>query len=204
MRRSNDPILTGIARGFRDLSPFPAPWPEYYLDQFEKLLPIEYKGISRINNSNTWRVRLHIGGKALAIAFGPENRLCDLCRYRDMVEMRLWKYRAGRPGITENDLIFSPDDISGDLKDFEESAPFVLNLIDRLENHLIDNGTIRITEAGDPANRRESKSASVKNDIFAGILEIERQIEQVSRRVERMEIALNRFLERQEQQTKPT
>lgn len=193
-RLPKDPILNMLANELRDIKMEQADdLVSMTKERFRELAKggeYPFRLVYTMPNFKTWSVRLYLGGGTHYIGYTED--LTTACRFADMAQMRFWKYRIrGACEPVQANLNFTVEQAKSDCQR-EEGAIW---LLDKIEKHFKDNGTIAdpaTVEAERVANRKSRDlRRTVRHDQMLLHIEIMAALKVISDRLTALCTRLN-------------
>lgn len=162
-RKSSDTELNALANGLRVIKFTEAPdLDAITLERFNawgRSAECPFRFVGQMPNMKVFVVKMYLGGKKRIIGY-TEN-LTAACRFADMAQMRLWKYRIrGASEPVDADLNFGVEQAKHDCAN-EEAAG---ELLDQIEEYLKNKGVL-IESVDETERERIRKDRDVRRTV---------------------------------------
>jgi len=160
--RTHDPVLKQIARDFHNIPELPSTDSNWsYANGFAGLN--SYRHIYLTPDHKAWAARLFFEGRMRTLAVCKHGRESDLARFADLCVIRFWKYRTRSLIPSDADTNYGVERATKDLEVLTIQNHPVIELLNRLEAHLVDVNIFRVDpNYGLP--RRETRG-TVRNAV---------------------------------------
>lgn len=164
--KTNDIVLTEIARRFVKIDPLPEPDDFSYRTAFDSL--DHYANLNPTVCKRYMNARFYFGGRQRVLAVSTIQRAYEVARFADLIVIRFWKYRIRAQIPNDSQTCFSVSRAKEDHEFLKVQRPEIIEMIDELERHFVALGIFH--DGGvhaEPKPEKRSSALAVLQKIIA-------------------------------------